>query len=174
MRGSKAVQIGGYFTDFDASHIAGTGRAGRILLMLGAVLAVLDSTPCKPFASKNHDLGSMRSTIFFSAPLVSTSEPKLSPNVLDNTDFTRSNNSCLVNYQLIPVEKGQYIFGEDQVWAEADIEQAAWFMKKLASDAAYAKEIGLKGKQTIASEFSPSVIGQLYQKRLDHIDKMKN
>ena len=75
----------------------------------------------------------------------------------------------LVNYQLIRVEEGQYVFERGQVWADADVEHAAWHMKKLTSDNKYANEIGSRGQKFIHENFSPAAIGAIYKKRLQTI-----
>jgi len=90
-------------------------------------------------------------------------------NYSGNTDFTLQDNSCLVDYRLIPVQQGQYVFEEGQVWADAEVEHAAWYMKKLTNDSQYAKEIGLRGQRFIRENFSPLAIGTIYKERLQAI-----
>lgn len=93
-------------------------------------------------------------------------KPVIVTNYSGNTDFTRSDNSCLVDYKLIPVEAGQYPFHEGQVWADADVEHAAWFMKKVYIDAQFASEIAAKGRDFIRENFSQRKIGSMYAERL--------
>lgn len=96
-------------------------------------------------------------------------KPVIVTNYSGNVDFTLQNNSCLVDYQLIPVEEGQYVFSNGQVWADPDITHAAWYMRKLVDNTAFSNEIGLKGKECIYSKFSPAAIGAIYEKRLREI-----
>jgi glycosyltransferase involved in cell wall biosynthesis len=93
-------------------------------------------------------------------------KPVIVTNYSGNTDFTLSHNACLVNYELIPVKVGQYVFEKDQVWADPDIEHAAWYMRQLWMDKAYARDIGIKGQRYISENFSPAVVGNLYKERL--------
>lgn len=47
-----------------------------------------------------------------------------------NMDFMNEGNSLLVDYQLVPVQPGQYPHGEGQVWAEPDVAHAAERMQQ--------------------------------------------
>lgn len=99
-------------------------------------------------------------------------KPVVVTNYSGNTDFTRADNSCLVNYNLIPVNSGQYPFGEGQLWAEADIDHASTYMRRLYDDSKYADQIGLAGQKTIRSEFNANIIGHRYVQRLQNLGFM--
>jgi hypothetical protein len=47
-----------------------------------------------------------------------------------NVDFCKPPHAELVNYTLIPIEKGQYPFSDGQVWADPDINHAAELMQR--------------------------------------------
>ena len=94
-------------------------------------------------------------------------KPVIATNYSGNTDFMRQDNSCLVNYSLIPVKSGQYPFAEGQVWADPDIDHAAWHMRRLAYNRPYGQLISQKARQTIAEEYNPSVTGTRYRNRLE-------
>ena len=94
-------------------------------------------------------------------------KPVIATNFSGNTDFMRQDNSCLVNYSLIPVKAGQYPFAEGQVWAEPDIDHAAWHMRRLAYNQPYVRLISQKARQTIAEDYNLSVTGARYRKRLE-------
>lgn len=96
-------------------------------------------------------------------------KPVVVTNYSGNTDFTRAQTACLVNYKLIPVEAGQYPCPEGQVWADADVTHAAWHMKRLVEDADLAKTVGLRGQAFIQENYSPEVVGAAYAKRLKQI-----
>ena len=56
-----------------------------------------------------------------------------------NTDFMTDENSCLVDYTLIPVvtDHPSYaadVVGEGQMWAEPDVESAARWLRRLAEE----------------------------------------
>ena len=93
-------------------------------------------------------------------------KPVIGTNWSGNTDFMNPSNSCLVDYELtrIPRDYGPYKAG--QIWAEPDVEQAAYFMRKLVNDPAWRKEIAFRGQETIVNNYSPRVVGELAKHRL--------
>ena len=93
-------------------------------------------------------------------------KPVIATNYSGNTDFTLPDNACPVNYQLIAVGASDYPMAQGQVWADADVEHAAWYMRRLASDGAYAEGIGLRGQDFMRQHFSGHAIGRLYAQRL--------
>jgi len=96
-------------------------------------------------------------------------KPVIVTNYSGNTDYAKPDNSCLVDYSLIPVQDGQYPFYENQVWADPDVEHAAWHMKRLANDAEFGVTLGKKASVFVSANFSPARCGQLYKKRLKEI-----
>ena len=93
-------------------------------------------------------------------------KPVIVTNYSGNTDFTLPDNACLVDYRLIPVIEGQYVFDRGQVWADPDIEHAAWHMQKLVEDNIYSTALGKKAATFIKGNHSPAQIGALYHRRL--------
>lgn len=126
----------------------------------GEVLALIDSCDC--FVSLHRSEGFGRGP----AEAMLLGKPVIVTNYSGNIDFTRPDNSLLVNYHLIPVETGQYVFGDEQVWADADVEHAAWHMKRLMDKPAIVAEIGLRGKDFIRTNYNQSAVGAIYAKRL--------
>ena len=90
----------------------------------------------------------------------------ISTNYSGNTDFTLSDNSCLVDYKLIPLKELDYIYEKGQVWADADVEHAAYYMKKLFDDRAYYDEISSRAKIFIDKNYSSKEISKKYLSRL--------
>lgn len=93
-------------------------------------------------------------------------KPTILTNYSGSTDYAREDNSCLVNYSLIPIQEGQYVHFKDQVWADPDIEHAAWHMSNLANNINLANDLGEKARQFITDNFSPVRCGELYSQRL--------
>jgi glycosyltransferase involved in cell wall biosynthesis len=93
-------------------------------------------------------------------------KPVVVTNYSGNTDFTRDDNSCLVNYHLVPVGSTGYPYAKGQVWAEPDVAHAAFHMKRLAESSTLSRTIGLAGQKTIHEEFNPVVVGARYRDRL--------
>lgn len=71
-----------------------------------------------------------------------------------NLAFMDTDNSCLVNYSLIPVKEGEYPAWQDQHWAEPDIDQAAAYLQRLADDPVYARQIGENAKASVSLSLS--------------------
>jgi glycosyltransferase involved in cell wall biosynthesis len=124
------------------------------------VLALFEASDC--FVSLHRSEGFGRGP----AEAMYLGKPVIVTNYSGNTDFTLVDNSCLVDYSLIPVLEGQYPFHQGQVWADVDIEHAAWHMRRLESNAALAHDIGAKGQAFVHRNFSRQAIGGRYTNRL--------
>ncbi|MGH9582417.1 MAG: glycosyltransferase, partial [Bryobacteraceae bacterium] len=96
-------------------------------------------------------------------------KPVIATNYSGNVDFTKQDNSCLVDYRLVPVKPGEYLFPEGQVWADPNVDQAAMYMRRLAGDRDYAKRIGSAGTESIRRQHSAKATGARYAKRLKQI-----
>ena len=74
-----------------------------------------------------------------------------------NLDFMSERNSALVSCKLIPVKDPEGTFGvEDQMWADANVEEAAAWLKRLATDAHLRRALGDTAAADIASQLSPT------------------
>ncbi|MDT8398433.1 MAG: glycosyltransferase family 4 protein [Pseudomonadales bacterium] len=83
-----------------------------------------------------------------------------------NVDFMHPGNACLVNCALIPLAPDDYPHGAGQLWADADVDEAAWYMTKLVDDAAYARKIGERAADFIKEFHSYQAVGAHYRRRL--------
>lgn len=86
-----------------------------------------------------------------------------------NMDFTKPDNSCLVDYRMIDVLPHQYHFSEGQQWADSDVDHAADYMQKLVSDREFAKRLGLAAREQILTHHSARAAGARYRARLDEL-----
>jgi glycosyltransferase involved in cell wall biosynthesis len=100
------------------------------------------------------------------AEAMSLGKPVIMTRWSGNLDFMTDDNSCGVDYKLIPVgeRSGPYLPG--QSWADPDIDHASFFMKKLFSDKEYYARISAQAQKTIAINFSPLMVGQLIRERM--------
>ncbi|WP_337103796.1 glycosyltransferase [Paenibacillus sp. YIM B09110] len=96
-------------------------------------------------------------------------KPVVATNWSSNTDFMNEKNSCLVDYELIPIGKDYGPYQAFQKWANPNVEHASSHMKRLVNDAEFYNRIALKGQQTIKNDYSPSVIGKMIEERLNYI-----
>jgi glycosyltransferase involved in cell wall biosynthesis len=84
-----------------------------------------------------------------------------------NMDFMTSDNSCPVDYQLVPVGEGEYLHPAGQRWAEASIEHAATQMRRLVDDPEFAARIGAQAARDIMHRLSPHVSAQRIIQRVE-------
>ena len=56
-----------------------------------------------------------------------------------NLEFMTPENSCLVNYHLVPVGDDEYPHAAGAQWAEADVGHAAALMKRLVDEPGFAE-----------------------------------
>ncbi len=103
------------------------------------------------------------------AEAMSLGKPVILTNWSGNTDYMTIHNSIGIDYQLIPVGRVFGHYQPDQIWADPDLEQAAYWMKHLAQDDQLARRIGLLGQETIRNKFSPEVVGKLIHRRLHYL-----
>jgi glycosyltransferase involved in cell wall biosynthesis len=96
-------------------------------------------------------------------------KPVIATNWSGNVDFMDESNSCLVGSRLIPVERGQYPFAEDQHWADPDVAEAARHMARLVDDPAFASRIGSKAAQDACETLSATATARQLIDRLEAI-----
>ncbi|MBX3750010.1 MAG: glycosyltransferase family 4 protein [Opitutaceae bacterium] len=84
-------------------------------------------------------------------------------------EFLDATNGCPVRYRLVPLERNHGPYGKGQVWAEADPDHAADWMRRLHADAGLCARLGAAAHATIVARFSPGVVGARYRKRLEGI-----
>jgi glycosyltransferase involved in cell wall biosynthesis len=101
-------------------------------------------------------------------------KPAIGTGYSGNMDFMNMSNSCIVDYNLIPVGRDEYPHWQGQTWADPDVAQAAGYMKKIYEDPAYRKEIATKGQAYILQHHSFAEIGCRMKKRLIEIDSRIN
>jgi len=75
------------------------------------------------------------------AEAMALGKPVIATNYSGNLEFMNNKNSCLVAYTKTPVEKHSYIYSNDQVWAEPDINLAAQLMKKIKDNNVFREKI---------------------------------
>jgi len=96
-------------------------------------------------------------------------KPTIATGYSGNTEFMNSGNSILVPYTLVPVPKGAYPSGKDQMWAEPDIEVAAENMQKIVSDRVLRETLGKKASDYMGDKHSYVKAGETIRSQLEQL-----
>lgn len=87
-----------------------------------------------------------------------------------NMDFCNDQTAYLIDYDLVGVQKDEYIFVErGSVWADANLQQAALAMQTVAADRDAARAKGEQAARFVKAHFSVTAIAQRYAARLREI-----
>ncbi len=86
-----------------------------------------------------------------------------------NMDFTDHSTSCLVDYDLVPVKKGEYPFAKGQYWADPDISHAAEWMRRLRTNSELCSRIGARAAKSIRETHGAAVVGNRMRGRLSDL-----
>ena len=93
-------------------------------------------------------------------------KPVIATGYSGNTDFTRPDTACVVDYRLIPVGHGEYPHAREQMWADPDIAQAAEYMRRLVAEPHWKADLAEKGRAFVAAQHGPRAVGERYRARL--------
>ena len=74
-----------------------------------------------------------------------------------NMDFMTRDNSCLVDYNLVPLREGEYLHCEGQRWAEPNVAHAAEQMRRIVDDGDFAARIGAHAALDVRNRLSLQV-----------------
>ncbi len=104
------------------------------------------------------------------AESMSLGKPVIGTAYSGNMEFMDAENSCLVGYRLVAVGAGEYPFAEGQVWADPDVDQAAFHMRRLVGDPAYAAALGQRARARMQQDFSFASVGERIARQLTCIE----
>lgn len=123
-------------------------------------LALMDCCDC--FVSLHRSEGFGRGP----AEAMLLGKPVIVTGYSGNLDYTFPDNSFLVDYTLIPVRAGQYIYAGGQLWADPDVEHAAIHMRSVYTDREEAGARARQGEMHVREHLSAKRIGELMAERL--------
>ena len=83
-----------------------------------------------------------------------------------NLDFTRPDNSLLVDYELVALDRDLGPYRRGQVWAEPDLDMAANAMRQISASRDLRQQLGARGKEMVTRELSPAVLAPMLRSRL--------
>jgi glycosyltransferase involved in cell wall biosynthesis len=91
------------------------------------------------------------------AQAMALGKPVIATGWSGNLDFMNDRNSALVSYTLVPVRDPQGFFDStDQQWAEADVDHASAWLRRLADNAGLRAELGAAAAADIRDRLSPA------------------
>jgi len=128
-----------------------------------AMQGLLQCADCYVSLHRSEGLGlGMAESMYLGKPVIATAYS-------GNLEFMKHENSCLVSYQTIEVCQGQYHDEQNQVWADANIDEAAHYMKKVFDDSQFRAQLGLAAQQWMLEHHSYKRMGAAIADRLDAI-----
>jgi glycosyltransferase involved in cell wall biosynthesis len=86
-----------------------------------------------------------------------------------NLEFMTAENSCLVDYRLVPVGEDEYPHAQGTQWAQVDIEHAAASMRRVVDAPGFASRIGAQAAADIRDKLSPVTAGSKIIERLNRL-----
>ncbi|HUO22895.1 MAG TPA: glycosyltransferase family 4 protein [Caulobacteraceae bacterium] len=95
--------------------------------------------------------------------------PAVATGYSGNLDFMNDANSWLVDYDLVPVQPGEYPHAEQQVWADPRIPHAVEAMEAVWNNRPLARQKARRAALDIARDYSSAAVGFGYVKRLESI-----
>ena len=86
-----------------------------------------------------------------------------------NAEFMPEGTACNVSSRQIPVGDAYQDAPEGLTWADADVHEAAGYLRRLKDDPAYREEITRAGQKYISEQLSVAACTEKISKRLDEI-----
>jgi glycosyltransferase involved in cell wall biosynthesis len=100
------------------------------------------------------------------AEMMYLGKPVIATNWSANTDFMNPDNAMPVRYQLAPLAQAVGVYPAGQLWAEADVDHAAWCLTRLLDDPTLRQQLGERASADIRRQLSPQAVGALVRQRL--------
>ena len=97
-------------------------------------------------------------------------KPVISTDYSATTELVTPRTGWPVDCRLIDVEPGAYPFHEGQVWADADIDHAAWQMRQVMENPAEAERRVAAARDLIERDYGMAAVSQRQLGRLRHIE----
>lgn len=89
-----------------------------------------------------------------------------------NLDFTREDTAFLVDFDLIDIREGEYLYTEPGFkWADVKLDSAVEQMRRVYRDDQSVRNIVAHGYKLISEEFNEDVLGRKYLQRINEINK---
>lgn len=106
------------------------------------------------------------------AEMMFLGKPVIATGWSGNMDFMTSMNSYPVDYELLPLAETQGVYEAGPVWAEPDIEHAAWCLEQINRDPKMAQARAARGAKDVRRLLSPGAVGAQVRERLNVIARL--
>lgn len=103
------------------------------------------------------------------AEAMALGKPVIATNWSATTEFMDDKCACLVDYKLIRLEKSIGPYEKGNYWADADVEHAAYFMKKLLEDIEFREEIEKNAVEYINKHLTYGQASDIMKQRMKEI-----
>ena len=98
-------------------------------------------------------------------------KPVIATGYSSNIEFMNVSNSFLVRYDLVTIEESDGSYPKGSIWADPDINHAAFLMQYIYQNYSIAQQVGSRAAQDIRTALSPQLIGERVKNRLQYIMK---
>lgn len=163
----KVQNVTGNEADFAALQAGVRDLPGTVILtetLPRADVYALEAA-CDSFVSLHRSEGfglAVAEAMFLGKPVISTDWSATS-------EFVSPDNGCPVRARLVTLDRNHGPYAKGSTWADPDPAHAAEHMRRLFHDRSLAAQLGSRARETIATRFSPAVIGTRYRRRLECI-----
>ena len=100
------------------------------------------------------------------AEAMSCCKPVIATAYSGNMEFMTEENSFLVPYRLIEIEKDHGPYKKGCVWADPDLREATQLMLRVYEDQAAASKVARSGRDDVMTSLHPRTIGDSVKRRL--------
>jgi glycosyltransferase involved in cell wall biosynthesis len=130
------------------------------------IRGLINTADCYISLHRSEGLGlGMAEAMYLGKPVIATAYS-------GNMEFMNEETACLVPYELVKVNPGEYPESQNQLWANPDIDVAANFMKKISADVSLRESIGLAAASYMRKHHSHEIAGKAIAARLAEIHKL--
>lgn len=124
---------------------------------------LLRACDCYVSLHRSEGLGlGMAESMYLGKPVIATAYS-------GNMEYMNDENALLVPYQMVEVGAGEYLYGEGQFWAEADVSVAAGMMRDVFENSGLKASVGSKASAYMRANHSIAVAGEALRLRLADI-----
>ena len=95
--------------------------------------------------------------------------PTIATNWSANTEFMSKDAACMVDYRMVELQQDLPPFKKGYKWADADIDQASGYMKRLYEDKAFYEKIALNAKLYVADKLNMKRSVGIVRERINDI-----